>query len=259
MNYRVLFIISFLIIGIGVSGLFLISSPDEGTGKELSVKPEPEKEKIVITTARLNKPVEKGSLIQVSDYSLNELSVDIDDPLVNFNLHELIKASSHNGIQGYLILQNLEQGAFISPQNLLAPTDPSFLFSSINPSQEAAYKVYIDKSQSYILDTLLPGQYVSVYSRQDAENTLNPDLLKIIDKSLVLYTQKYSDDKENNENPKKDDEIVGDVSLKLSSEQIKQLYSLPKDNLLVLLPTASEKAPEHINNKGVLIRKLRGH
>ncbi|QLB12355.1 pilus assembly protein CpaB [Bisgaardia hudsonensis] len=259
MNYKVLFTVSFLILAIAFVGLFIIPNNNNSNSNSIEntqqILPElTKKEEVLITTASIKKDVTAGKLLQAQDYQLSEFTVEVDNSLVEYNLKPLIDASPDHSLQGFLTTQHLKTDSLLSPQVLISPNDPKFLVSSIDPKQEVAYRVYIHSPERYILDTLQSGGYVSIYNHQNVVGNANPDqtdLIKLLDKQLVLYSKTYTAEELNNTK----NDVVGYVAIRLKAEQLKPLYSLPKDTRLILLPT-DKSTPT--NKRGALIRKLRG-
>ena len=275
MNYRVLFIISFLILGLGVAGLFWGPSesnnqpaPQAQTTQALPVKKVEKSHKVVITTATALKDLTAGQLLAADDYKIKEISISVldSDPetpaLEAYNLTKIGSSENNqqdeqktiNSLQGFLITESLEKGSLINPQALIAPNDPAFILSSLDAKKEVAFVLPIHFADAFILKTLKAGEYVSVYSKQSGQGRDNQDknvLVKVLDHILVLQinplTAEQKEDK-NNTN-------AGNVVLKLPTAQAKELYSLPKNSSLMILP--SEKV-EKTNSKGNFIRNLRG-
>lgn len=195
-------------------------------------------------------------MLQAEDYTLSELTVESDDALVNYDLKDLIQEADVNSLQGFLLTQNIQSGSLLSKNTLISPKDPHFLVSTIDPKQEVAYRIYVKSANRYILDTLQNGSYASIYSQQQAkgrDSADRTDLVKIIDKALVLYGKSYTAEEQEQA---KNTDTVGYISMKLDANSVKELYSLAKDADLIVLPTNKEAAVT--NHRGTFIRKLRG-
>ncbi|MDP8170821.1 flp operon protein C [Pasteurella skyensis] len=274
MNYRVLFIISFLILGIGFAGLFLSTDETKTTSTETTQAPTqtqnvksqkketPKIKTVVITVAVVKKDLIKGHLLQESDYQISNVPLKIpeggDDPLLAYDLKPIFREADVNSLQGFLLQQNVAKNSILNPVNVLSPHSPDFLMSSLEPSQEVAYQVSIQQADSYLLQTLKGGNYVSIYSFQDGQGKANQyrnDLVKIVDNLLVLQTISLKGDEERKSKKQKPTDVVGFIALKMTAEQVKVLYSLPKGARLILLPVAK---PTPTKARGTFIRKLRG-
>lgn len=260
MNYRALFIISGLILAVGFWGLFFNSNSEsantENTNSQTTAQPvaKETKEQVLITTATLVKDVRKNTLLQAEDYTLNEISVNVDAELVRYNLKDLLKDTQMNSLQGFLVNQNVQSGSILSPDVLLSPKDPRFLVSSLDPRQEVAYRVFVKPQNAYILDTLQNGAQASIYSQQQAkgrDSADKTDLVKIVDNVQVLYSHTFTPE----EKDKNNDNFVGYISVKLHAAKAKEFYALARDADLVVLPVNKESTTNH---RGMFIRKLRG-
>ncbi|TCP94653.1 pilus assembly protein CpaB [Cricetibacter osteomyelitidis] len=266
MNYRTLFIISALILIVGIGGiLFLPSGENTTQGETQNTSTDSGKEQIVekvIIVAELKRDVAKNTLLQADDYNLTEIKMPETSPLTANDLKPLLDDSSKNSLQGYLVTENLKAGSLLSPSTVLSPKDPNFLLSSVGSDQEVAFRVYVKADERYLLDTLRGGDYVSVYSQQISADSRNSnereDLIKVSDKVLVLLTKEFKtgDDNVGAATDHSNKDYIGYLSLKVDNEQVKRFYQLYKDSKLIVLPTTDET--KNSNNRGVFIRKLRG-
>ncbi|MDO5053931.1 MAG: SAF domain-containing protein [Pasteurella oralis] len=266
MNYRMLFIISLLTLVVGIGGILFFPTGDTNTTNESgeSIVTEQKPEKLIII-AELKRDISSGTLLQVEDYSLSEITVTEDNPLVNNDLTDVLSLSNAKSLQGHLVSQNLKSGSLLSKSVVISPNDPKFLLTSLDPKQEIAFRIYLKPTERYILDTIQTGDYVSVYNqkitnRSREDSTERYILLKLINKLLVLQVKEFQTIDENNEIIKKDeleDEYIGYINLKVNPEQAKLFYSLEKGSQLIILPAANQV--ESTNNKGLFIRKLRGN
>ncbi|MDG2948716.1 flp operon protein C [Bisgaard Taxon 10/6] len=256
MNYRVLFIISFLILAMGLSGLFFMF-PDENQNTPAQNQTAGEqpaaKRQTAVLLAQTTRSVPQGTLLQAGDYAFNELSVDSDDPRLKFDLKPLFENTDNYSLQGYLVKQPLQAGSFLSANLLLSPQHPDYLFSSLDPKREVPYRIYIRHGERYIFDSLKTGAIVSISSQQ-AMRGVNGTLIRLIDNAVVLQTKIYTQEEQLLD---KDRNIFGYVTVKLDVEQMKKFYSLPKDAHLIVLPN-NEPPQGATNHRGIYVRKLRG-
>ncbi|PJG83355.1 flp operon protein C [Caviibacterium pharyngocola] len=257
MNYRFLFTISFLILAVGLSGLFFMIPDDTAVKTEQTVEEQPVVvvKNTTITLASLKKDLPKGALVQAEDYILSEKDVPENDPLVANDIKSLLQEQHNFSLQGFLVSENLQAGSMLSKERLVAPDDPRFLLFSLDPKQEVAYRLNIKPNNSYILDTLQIGQSVSLYSQQDHpynDQLDTQDFVKLITDVPLLGRRAYTWEEQ-----EKHKGIAGYVTLKLNTEQVKTLYSLPKDAVVMVLPEDG-KSKNSANHKGSFIRKLRG-
>ncbi|QOF67728.1 hypothetical protein IFE17_11520 [Actinobacillus sp. GY-402] len=256
MNYRVLFIISFLILAMGLSGLFFIF-PDENRNASAQNQTAGEqpaaKRQTAVLLAQTTRSIPQGALLQAGDYAFNELSVDSDDPRLKFDLKPLFENTDNYSLQGYLVKQPLQAGSFLSATLLLSPQHPDYLFASLDPKREVPYRIYIRHGERYIFDSLKTGAVVSISSQQ-AMRGVNGTLIRLIDNAVVLQTKIYTQEEQLLD---KDRNIFGYVTVKLDVEQMKKFYSLPKDAHLIVLPN-NEPPQGATNHRGIYVRKLRG-
>lgn len=274
MNYRTLLIISVLTLAVGIGGIMFMPTGEENTEsqqtsitnqQESQTEKKPEK---LILTAELRNDVDKGHLLQADDYVLNEISVEEESLLIANDLRDAVNQNGIQGLQGYLMAENMRAGSFLSSKSIISPNDPRFFTSSLDPNREVAYRVYIKAEDNYILHTISGGDYITVYNQQiagDSRNTYDrKDLVKVSGKVLVLQAKTFSDSTDENapEDKKASDglpneqEYVGYVALKVTAEQAKKFYSLDRESKLVILP--AESNTQNIDSRGVFIRKLRG-
>ena len=284
MNYRVLFIISFLILGLGVAGLFW--GPDEPahkpTPKEISTNGELpinkkviRSHKVVITTATALKDLKAGQILDSDDYAIKDITITVLDSakkrpaLEAYSLKNIFEQQGEqkidknkegsetqfiHSLKGFVITESIEKGSLINPKSLLAPNDPNFILSSLDSKKEVAFVVPIHFKDAFILKTLKAGDYVSIYSKQSGQDRANEDknnLVKVLDHILVLQINRPTEEEKEDKN----NTTAGNVVLKLPTEQAKELYSLPKEASIMLLPSAKA---EETHSKGNFIRNLRG-
>ncbi len=275
MNYRTLLIISVLVLIVGIGGIMFM--PTEGESSEtqqITIQPvsqpapQPEKKpEQVILIAELKHDLDKGQLLQADDYVLSEVSVTEDSPLLNNNLKNVVAANGIQGLQGYLMAENMKTGSLLSDKTIIGPSDPRFFTSSLDPNQEVAYRIYLKPGDDYILNTIHGGDYVVIYNQQVANDSRNTydrkELVKVSGKTLVLQAKSFAEEAAKNPDAEKssdgipkNNEYVGYVALKVTGEQAKKFYSLDQGSKLVMLP--AEDNDQNIDSRGVFIRKLRG-
>ncbi|WP_424405636.1 flp operon protein C [Pasteurella sp. PK-2025] len=266
MNYRMLFVISLITLVVGIGGILFMPTEDEGENE----KPQPsliqeqleKKAEKMIVLAELKRDVSKSTLLQPEDYSLSQITVSEDNPLINNDLSEAVNSSQ--GLQGYLVAENLKAGSLLSKNMVISPNDHRFLLASLDAKQEVAYRIYVGADERYLFDTIHSGDYVSVYNQKAALDSRNvyekTDLVKVSGKLLVLQTKQFQQhaDQENtgsqSESGHKD--YIGYVNVKINAEQAKKFYTLDKESKLIILPETHDE--QNINHRGVFIRKLRG-
>ena len=273
MNYRTLLIISVLVLIVGIGGImFMPTEGDSSENQQTTTQPQPvpqpeKKPEQVILIAELKRDIDKGHLLQADDYVLSEVSVTEDSPLLNNNLKNVVTANGIQGLQGYLMAENMKAGSLLSDKTIIGPTDPRFFTSSLHPNQEVAYRIYLKPGDDYILNTIHGGDYVVIYNQQIANDSRNTydrkELIKVSGKTLVLQARSFAEEAAKNPDTEKssdgipkNQEYSGYIALKVTGEQAKKFYSLDQGSKLVMLP--AENNDQNIDSRGVFIRKLRG-
>ncbi|QIM63970.1 flp operon protein C [Frederiksenia canicola] len=269
MNYRALFFLSIIILIIGVGGLFLLPSDEatQPTTTQTETQAAPEsKEKVpevVIMTAVANRELSKGILLQADDYTLSELKVEQTSPLVKSDLTQFIAGANATSLQGFLTNENITAGSLLSENNLISPEDSRFIISSLDSTQEVAYRIYIKDTEEYILDTLRQGDSVSVFNQQqdlDNKKTDKKNLIKLMDNLTVLQVKKNKVDEKKTDNSsittsERSEGYIGYVSVKINAKDVKKFYTLETKSKLIVLPSHQS---EPTNHRGTLVRELRG-
>ncbi|MFC0988101.1 flp operon protein C [Pasteurella multocida] len=262
MNYRTLFIISFLTLAIGIGGILFLPTDGDNvqnvdSSGQINTDTKPKKQIVIV---ELKKDISKGALLQSDDYVFSEISVSEDNPLVTNDLKDVILTAPSKSLQGYLVSENVKSGSLLSPDFIIAPNDSRFLLSNLDSRQEVAFRVYLRPDERYLLDSVKVGDSISVYNQKIATGEDNNhdrrELVRLSEKLLVLQVKEFLEDDQNkgtySEYRTKD--YVGFVSVKANVEQVKNFYSLDKESKLIVLP-ADEKSTNH---RGLFIRKLRG-
>ncbi|MGC7589361.1 flp operon protein C [Bisgaard Taxon 46] len=265
MNYRMLFVISFLTLVVGIGGILFMPTDNEGEETQSFVtQPQVEKKvEKIITIAELKRDVKKGTLLQSDDYAISQVTISEDNPLINNDLSDAINHSQSKTLQGYLIADSLNAGSLLSNMMIISPDDPRFLMASLDSKQEVAYRIYINADERYLLDTINSGDYVAIYNQKNALDSRNiydkSDLVKVSGKLLVLQTKEFQEPSDNNTgtpNDHKNKDYIGYINVKVDADKVKKFYTLDKGSKLIVLPENSNN--ENINHRGVFIRKLRG-
>lgn len=255
MNYRILFLLAGVVLSIGIVGLFFLPVEEADEGQKNVPAQVANVPEVVITTAVANKNLSKGNLLHADDYTLSTLTVEETSPLVQSNLQPFLEQTQSQTLQGFLLAENLTTGSLLSANQLIAPNDDRFLISSLDPSQEVAYRIYLEPSEQYILDTVRQGDSVSIFTQQQDLTRHNNDkknLIKLVDNLTVLRLQTINaEGSENNQKPAH----IGYVTVKIDAQKVQKFYALENRSKLVVLPSHHSEATNH---RGSLIRKLRG-
>lgn len=263
MNYRMLFIISLLIIGVGFGGLFMFDEQaTTPTALETTTTtPSPESavvpEEKTIKVAVANHALKAGQILRKQDYHISEVRIDDLPQNSEKDLLRFFGEGEAISISGFLLKQDVAAGEQLNGEMLIAPKEAQFLIESVSEN-EVALRLYIKVENQYLLDTLQAGQQVTLYSRlqdrkrddgffQDIELQRNLNVLKI-----ERFTQS---DETPNESIYRN--YVGYISLKMLAEQVRPLFRLPLNSELLALPQ-QDNLKKPVNRKGSFIRELRG-
>lgn len=261
MNYRLLFIISFLILGVGVVGLLFLGKDDRPEVVQQVLTPKVVYKDVVLTTATATRDIPKGTLIQPSDYKITNETLKLkegDDnstatPSLAFNLRQTIADGGTGSLLGFLAQENITKGSIIDPNSILSPKAENYILASLDPDTQLAYVLPINARNTFLLTTLKAGSKVSLYANfseiSPEQESPKGDLVKVVDYVTVLKVNPPQKDKD------QDQQSLGNIILKLSAKDLKNLYQLPRDIMLLPLPA---KEPQPIDSRGLLIRQLRG-
>lgn len=261
MNHRLLFIISFLILGVGVIGLLFLGQDEHPEVVSSEVTSKVAYKEIILTTARAMRDIPKGTLIQSSDYKITNKTLRVKEdedntknmPILSFNLHQLIGEGNTGSLLGFLSQENIAKDSLINPNSILSPAAEDYILSSLDPDTQLAYVLPINARNIFLLTTLKPGSKVSIYATFSEilpeQLGAKENLVKVVDYVTVLKVN--SPKKETDQAPP----TPGNIILQLSAKDLKNLYQLPRDIMLLPLPA---KEPQPTDSRGLLIRQLRG-
>lgn len=259
MNYRILFVIAFLILIVGVVGIFYVI-PDDAPPAEQAVAqaPQPEPAPVVNTKtvllAKVTEDFAKGQILRSQDFTLSEESVPETDAVGKNDLSGLLVEG--RSLEGFTVSQNLAKGSYITPNIAVAPDDERFMFYTLDPKNEVAYQLCIEQKDASSLDTLQAGENVGVYVFVPEERA-NVKFSPLFNAVKLLQLKKTPVDEEN---PNANASCAFTVRLKLTLDQVKKMYAikLPDQlpNRFLLLPAESEQPAQR---HGTLIRSLRGN
>lgn len=274
MNYRMLFILALLILTVGVIGLVLMPTNDENDSnikkEEVSQPKQEEKQEIPqveITLVKLNRDIARGELLQDSDLEISKQSVAENNPIKNKdfktaeNDSQLANAkdvqSLTNALQGFAAAKDLKAGTLIISDDVISPNDERFSFFAIDANKEVAYRLCVRAEETYSLDTLKANDIVSINAIDDQE-VKDKNLTAILPTVKLLHIKKNEPDEDG-----KLPECYANVRLKLSLEQLKQLYEakrlfVNRISHFLLLPAQPVKEKEEVEQRGKFIRSLRG-
>lgn len=259
MNYRILFVISLIIIAVGFGGLFLIGDQQPVTQQhESAVQPvvEAKKEK-TITVAIATTALQAGQILRKSDYSLLEMKVAVEDESLQqlkTNILSLFKAEQPLSLEGFLLTESIEAGSRLNTDILISPNDSRFFFESLDNGQ-VAYRVYISSGHQFLLESLRAGNTATLYlqhinyqfSRENKDSRRVDEVVKNLE---ILTVERFQAESA------VEKEYAGYVTLKMDTSDLLKIFRLPSGARL--LPIPQEKSTTPINHRGIFIRTLRG-
>ncbi|MGR3808769.1 pilus assembly protein CpaB [Pasteurella testudinis DSM 23072] len=268
MNYRILFVISLIIIAVGFGGLFFIGDqqaaavPQNGESAVQTDSEQPKEEKTIMV-AVASKALTAGQILTKGDYYLTEMKVDVADSdrllTLKSDLLSLLENQSTLSLEGFLLTQNVVAEQRLNSDMLIAPQDSRFLLESLEQGQ-LAYRIYIRLEHQFLLDSLSAGESVSLYARHknyqlSRENKDNLRMDEVLTNLEVLKIERFTDDNQAGNSAFQKD-YAGYISVKISTEQLVPLQRLPSEKVLFPLPKA--KSETRLNSRGAAIRALRG-
>ncbi|MFS7242152.1 pilus assembly protein CpaB [Serratia proteamaculans] len=275
MNNRVIFFISIIVIGVGISGIVLQEhQPKNEIQKEKNVESEH-----TILIAQALKNLQPYDIISPADYKVISVNApkDITDP-------RDITSVSDSSIRGYLVRNNISKDSYLSLSMLEAPSSPDFAKHSLRPD-EMPYSLSVSNSDDYLLSSTYTGDKVSLYIRlTEVDKTkknnvgLVPEGSASADKELkkfvvsrifkeitVLESKRFKVDENNKQSQYgREDTPIGVIVLRLNQKQLAELRVIEKAGELFIFPEGGDsQAISKIRMDDVLpqfrsVKELRG-
>ena len=263
MNYRILFLISVLVLLVGLGGLFMLpseSNESNNTNTTETTQPQntaPAKKAIKIAMAKKNLP--SGSILKQDDYQINELQVDVTSTLVAEDVSELLLENA-TALNGFLISSPSTSGHFLAKSSLVSPSDERFLFYTVG-KDEVVFRVYIRLENQFILDTLKSGDIVGLFAQQQDFSRANSDEHQRFDEILqnleVVKINRFGGGMSVTKTEEEKD-YAGYVSVRMKANLVKEILSLTKSRSLLVLPQGQSVDSKTLNKRGLSVRSLRG-
>ncbi|MDG6898042.1 hypothetical protein A6A19_08640 [Actinobacillus delphinicola] len=268
MNYRVLFVFSILIFGVGITGLIMMPHEEERVQpvqQPQSTLPKIPLEHIVVQVARANRNLAAGHLINQMDYDVVTKYYDVpaneanpqDFPILNFDLTPLL--NQHKDITGWFLQHNISKGSLINPNDLINPNNENFIRYNINPVTQVAFSVPVMLRDKYLLSNLRAGDYVNIYAELNGDHyeALAGHIVKLIDHALILKINPYLSNRQIDGDHNPDDNYmdIAEVLVRLQKSQLERIYTSPHGTRLLILPSTK---PEGVDSRGIMIRELQG-
>ncbi len=249
MNHRTLFLLSLLIIAIGVSGLLL----NQSTSNDEQPLAAADKEEKPVLLAVASRPLVAGSLLTTEDFRVKTLAATKDSELAGYDV------TPFKSLVGHLITANIEKDSYIAPALIEAPDSPTFLRHSLKTG-EIAWKFDVDATNVWLLDSLLAGDQVALYLRtlESSKNKKLKDtvgleakemsssknqqyvLTPVLNKMTVLRVHRYPSDDEDSQESRNNKGFAGYVQLKMNSQDIRKIEVITKAGDLLLMPASGD-------------------
>lgn len=253
MNYRVLFVLSIIVICVGIGGIYMQNKQSKIVYPLIEEKKEIEN---TIMVAEALRDLHRYDILTADDYKLTSLKISS-----SINDSRDISSISSGDIHGALIKNNVSKGMYLTPEIFVLSNSPDFASSSLRPD-ELPYSLKISSPDDYLLSAIKGGDRVSLFIRVieiDKSKTSNVGLVPEGSVSASRETPKYSiirlfrnltilgskryekNDKEKNKyNLDKEEEFVGEIMIRLNQLQLAKLMTVEKTGEIFLLPEGSD-------------------
>lgn len=282
MNHRVLFILSIVVIVVGIGGILIQNTqhqPVEDHKSESTRELASEQEIMVAEALRDLKPYD---ILTTEDYRL--ISMKISSTMKDYRD---ISSLSNGGLVGALLRSHVAKGASIIPAEIISSTDPSFISASLREG-EVPFSLPILPDEDYILSTTRSGDKMDVYIRLievernkkndvglmdegssgAAKNTPQYATMRLLNNVTVLESKRFEKNKkegqEKNRFTHEKEDPIGSITLRLNQRQVVELMTVAKTGELFLLPDGgAESAGSKVRMDEILpqfrpVKELRG-
>ncbi len=253
MNHKALFLVSLLVIVVGIGGLVFHQGNQSAPLAPAVRSATGEKSILVAKTVR---PVSAGSLLTTDDFSVQTLSVPETSDLLAYDI------TAQGSLEGYLVTVALAENSYIAPQVVESPGSPTFLRNSLHAG-EVAWQFRVDTRHGWLLDSLKPGDEATLYLRTLETNknskvkesvALNSDemsggqsqryvLTAVINRMQVRGVKRLSEaqqDENAKAKKKEESDYVGDITLRVSNQDLRKIKVIEKAGDVLLLPGAGD-------------------
>jgi len=249
MNHRVLFFLSIIVIGVGVVGIFIQSrQPDVVTTIE-ELKGNSDNAEKNILVAEALRDLQARDILSPQDYRILTLKTNGTDA-------RDITALSDGDIRGYLVMNNVVKGGYLTPPMLLSPTDKDFSSQSLNVG-EMPYSFPVKSADSYLLSSISAGDTLSLYIRLKeiekgktetvglsnsegsssfGRKTPKYTITRIFERITVLESKRYKEQNQNESRLSQDNKTIGVIVFRLNQSQLAKLRTIENVGDLFLLP-----------------------
>lgn len=272
MNHRMLFFVSFIVIAVGLTGIFMQKS---GTPPSQIARAKILKKTIII--AESTHELSAGHILGPEDYKIRTAQINKDEK----DVRDISSLGTRN-LNGYLVRNNVSQFSSILPEVVESPASKTFLVHSLG-SDELPYGYSVRPEDEYLLTSLSVGDKVSLYIRlteveKDKESKVGfvPEGSRQADKEMKKYVlSKLSEplsilqintDKNVKSSGRSygQSQSVGTIVLRMNRKQLANLRVVEETGDILLFPTANDQGNVKVRMDDVLpqfrsVKELRGH
>ncbi|QHM73460.1 pilus assembly protein CpaB [Mixta intestinalis] len=275
MNHRMIFFLSIIVIGVGIAGIVLQKNQTP-TKQSVASEQKVNKSKVIIV-AEAKRDLKAHDILRPEDYQLKSVEI-------NSTGHDIrdISSVSTNGLDGFLLLNNLSKDSAILPEMVESPNSKDFIYRSLR-SDELTYAYTVLPQEDYLLSSLSRGQQVSIYIRlteveRDKKNAvglvsegnsasskqLKKFAISKVTEPLTILDIRKEEKKDDQRKSYNRDEPVGSIILRMNQKQLARLRVVEKAGDILLFPADKSIANyEKFRMDEVLpqfgsIRELRG-
>jgi hypothetical protein len=252
MNHKTLYFLSFIIIGVGIAGIFMQGSQQASQVERAPVTTTENSR--IITIAEATRSLKIYDILESSDYKISTIKSDsgLKDP------RDLSSLSSLN-LNGYLVRNNIAEGSAIIPSLVEAPTSSTFVMHSLQ-GDELPYGYIVKADEEYLLSALAVGDKVSLYIRltevekeKKSQVGYVPEGSNNIDKVMKKYAlspvltglnivdMQKEKKKEEKSYLTSSDTPVGRLVLRMTEQQLAELRVVEKAGEIILFPAEGGK------------------
>ena len=273
MNHRMMFFVSLIVIAVGVVGILVFAGgePNPTTGTSTVTTQDPSKRRIVLAVAKTD--LVNGHIIKPEDYQISELTVEENSDLISLDISGLNSGS----LRGYLLKSSINAESYIVADMLDSPDSPGYVLNSLG-TDEMTYSFPVRISNSYLLDSLSPGDEVVLYlrmlevskdKRMKSEVSIESGsssaggsdkyvLSRLISPLTILRMPKVDIKKE-----LRGDEVLGYIQLRAKTRDLEFIHTVEKAGELLLLPVKGGSEAGKIRLDSLLpqlrtIKEIRG-
>lgn len=144
-------IINMIMIIVGIVGMFLFFSTNNGNKQIYTQKPAMEN----ITVITATKKLKKGIYLSPGNYKLKTLTVQV-------NSNDAKQFSVTHPVEGWLISSEVEEGSYIPVSSLVKPGSAEYIHQSLSPGS-VIYDLPIRGSDGYLFHNTSVGDGIDVY------------------------------------------------------------------------------------------------